>query len=185
MLIISFSQIYTCCAFYQPKANLFCSKWRVWCDSRVILSNKKLELSQLATTWCVARQVWTWLVKCATSLFNSFCSKVAKQVVARLTVQVVALGKDWIVLYFYITYIIKSAIQLYMYAHSNSLIFCKSGSQICGQMFVRSVGIKTRASLRILQVSLASSDRQIQRCSCFTVFVQTIIPELPFKFLLQ
>ena len=109
MLIISFSQIYTCCAFYQPKANLFCSKWRVWCDSRVILSNKKLELPQLATTWCVARQVWTWLVKCATSLFNSFCSKVAKQVVARLTVQVVALGKDWIVLYFYITYIILIA----------------------------------------------------------------------------
>ena len=185
MLIISFSQIYTCCAFYQPKANLFCSKWRVWCDSRVILSNKKLELPQLATTWCVARQVWTWLVKCATSLFNSFCSKVAKQVVARLTVQVVALGKDWIVLYFYITCVIKSTIYLYMYAHNNNLIFCKSGSQICSQMFVRSVGIKTRASLRILQVCLASSDRQIQRYNCITVFVQTITPVLPFKFLLQ
>ena len=185
MLIISFSQIYTCCAFYQPKANLFCSKWRVWCDSRVILSNKKLELPQIATTWCVARQVWTWLVKCATSLFNSFCSKVAKQVVARLTVQVVALGNDWIVLYFYITYIIKSAIQLYMYAHSNSLIFCKSGSQICSQMFVRSVGIKTRASLRILQVSLASSDRPIQRYNCITAFLQTIIAMLPLELQLQ
>ena len=185
MLIISFSQIYTCCAFYQPKANLFRSKWRVWCDSRVILSNKKLELPQLATTWCVARQVWTWLVKCATSLFNSFCIKVAKQVVDRLTVQVVALGKDWIVLYFYITYIIKSAIQLYMYSHSNSLIFCKSGSQICSQMFVRSVGIKTRASLRILQVSLASSDRPIQRYNCITAFLQTIIPMLPLELQLQ
>ena len=72
-----------------------------------------------------------------------------------------------------------------MYAHSNSLIFCKSGSQICSQMFVSSVGIKTRASLRILQVSLASSDRPIQRYNCITVFLQTIIPVLPFKVLLQ
>ena len=183
MLIISFSQIYTCCAFYQPKANLFYSKWHVWCESCVILSNKKLEFTQLAATWCVARQVWTWLAKCATSLFNSFCNK--NKVVARFTVQVVALGKDWIVLYFYITYIIKSAIYLYMYAHSNNLIFCTSGSQICSQMFVRSVGIETRASLRILQVSLASSDRPIQRYNYITVFMQTIIHVLPFKFLLQ
>ena len=32
------------CAFYRPKANMFCSKWRnsrVWHDSRVILSNEK------------------------------------------------------------------------------------------------------------------------------------------------
>ena len=31
-------------------------------------------------TWVVARQVWTWLAKRATSLFNSFCGNVAKQV---------------------------------------------------------------------------------------------------------
>ena len=35
---------------------------------------------QPTTTWIVARQVWTWLVKCATSLFNQLCSNVAKQV---------------------------------------------------------------------------------------------------------
>ena len=34
--------------------------------------------SQVATTWIVARKVWTWLVKCATSLLNSFCSNAAK-----------------------------------------------------------------------------------------------------------
>ena len=72
-----------------------------------------------------------------------------------------------------------------MYAHSNSLIFCKSGSQICSQMFVRSVGIKTRASLRILQVSLASSDRPIQRYNCITAFLQTIIAMLPLELQLQ
>ena len=36
--------------------------------------------SQPAATWIVFRQVWTWLVKCGTSLFNSFCSNVARQV---------------------------------------------------------------------------------------------------------
>ena len=72
-----------------------------------------------------------------------------------------------------------------MYAHNNNLIFCTSGSQICSQMFVRSVGIKTRASLRILQVSLASSDRPIQRYNCITVFLQTIIPMLPLEFQFQ
>ena len=46
-------KICTCCVFYQPKANLFCSKWRnshVWRDSCVILSNQKFEFTQLATT---------------------------------------------------------------------------------------------------------------------------------------
>ena len=76
-------KICTCCVFYQPKANLFCCKWRnshVWHDSRVILSNQKLEFTQLATTLFVARQVWTWVVKHATLLFNMLCSNVAKQV---------------------------------------------------------------------------------------------------------
>ena len=72
-----------CCTFYRPKANLHCSKWRrtrVWCDSRVILSNQKSVFTQLATAWFVARQVWTKVVKRATPLFNLFCSNVAKQV---------------------------------------------------------------------------------------------------------
>ena len=36
------NKICTCCAFYRPKANLFCSKWRnsrVWRDCHVHLSN--------------------------------------------------------------------------------------------------------------------------------------------------
>ena len=54
------NQICTCCAFYRPKANFFCSKWLkscVWRDSRVILSNQKSVFEQLATTSFVARQV--------------------------------------------------------------------------------------------------------------------------------
>ena len=46
-----------CCAFYQPKANLFCSKWRkffLWRNSREILGNQGLVFAQLATTWFVA-----------------------------------------------------------------------------------------------------------------------------------
>ena len=77
------NKICTCCVFYQPKANLFCCKWcnsHVWHDSRVILSNQKFEFTQLATTLFVTRQVWTWVVKHATLLFNMFCSNVAKQV---------------------------------------------------------------------------------------------------------
>ena len=63
---------------YRSKANLFCCKWLnslVWRDSRVILSNQKSVLSrQLATTWFVSRQVWTWVVKREILLFNSFRS---------------------------------------------------------------------------------------------------------------
>ena len=72
-----------CCAFYGLKANLFCSNWRnssVWRDSRVILSNQKSVFTELAATFFFLRQVWTWVVKRATSLFNLFCSNVAKQV---------------------------------------------------------------------------------------------------------
>ena len=38
------NKICICCAFYWPKANLFCNKWcnsRIWHDSRVILSNRR------------------------------------------------------------------------------------------------------------------------------------------------
>ena len=42
------------CTFYRSKANLFCSRLRnsrVWRDSRVILSNKKLVFAQHAATF--------------------------------------------------------------------------------------------------------------------------------------
>ena len=42
-------KICTCCAFYRPKANLFCSKSRVWRDARVILLNRNSEVSIHAT----------------------------------------------------------------------------------------------------------------------------------------
>ena len=58
----SCNKIFTlCCAFYLPKTNLYCSKWprsRVWCDSRVILSNQKRVFTKLATSWFVSRQVF-------------------------------------------------------------------------------------------------------------------------------
>ena len=52
------------------KANLFCSECPmscVWPNSRVILSNQSSVFTQLATAWFVARQVWTWVIKRATS----------------------------------------------------------------------------------------------------------------------
>ena len=73
------NKICTCGALYRPMANLFCNKWRnshEKHDSCVIFSNQKSVFTQLATTWFV----WTWVVKRATFLFNSFCSNVAKQV---------------------------------------------------------------------------------------------------------
>ena len=64
------------CAFYQPKANLFCRKWRksgVKRDSGVILSNQKsCVFTQFATTWFVARQVSTSVGGKKTSL-QQFC----------------------------------------------------------------------------------------------------------------
>ena len=51
-------KVFSSCAFYRPKANLFCSKWRnsrVWRDSRLILSNQKSVFMQLATTNLVPR----------------------------------------------------------------------------------------------------------------------------------
>ena len=55
------NKLCTCRAFYWPKANLFCSKWRnsrVRRDSRLMLSNQKSVPTQCATTWFGARQVW-------------------------------------------------------------------------------------------------------------------------------
>ena len=69
----------TCCAFYRPKANLFCSKWpnsRVWSDFRVILSNRNLVFMQLATPLPDS-----WVVKRTISLFDSLCSNVPTHVV--------------------------------------------------------------------------------------------------------
>jgi len=71
-----FNKICSCSAFYRPWANLFRRKWRnfrVWRDSHVILSNQKTVFTQLMV---IARQVWTWVVKQATLLFNLFCSNV-------------------------------------------------------------------------------------------------------------
>ena len=51
-----------CCVFYRPNANLFCSKWldyHVWRDSRIISFNQKTVLTQIATSWFFAKQVWS------------------------------------------------------------------------------------------------------------------------------
>ena len=69
----------TCCAFYPPKANLFCSKWRnprVRRESRLIVSNQK---SVFTRPDMLRDRFDSWMVTCATSLFSSFCSN-AKQV---------------------------------------------------------------------------------------------------------
>ena len=61
--------------FTDPRRNS-----RVWRDSRVILANQTSVFTQPASTCFAARQVWTWVVKRAGSLFNSFCSSVLKHV---------------------------------------------------------------------------------------------------------
>ena len=70
------NKIFTFCTFYQPKANLFCRKWRksgVKGDSRVILSNQKSWVfTQFAETWFVAKQVSTSVGGKKTSL-QQFC----------------------------------------------------------------------------------------------------------------
>ena len=67
-----------------------CLNWKIYCDNHSSLSSttavqkwkKKNELFHIyfTLTRFVARPVWSWVVKRATSLFNSFCSNVAKQV---------------------------------------------------------------------------------------------------------
>ena len=74
-----FAKACTCCAFYLPKANLFCSRWRnpcVWREFRVFLSNQK---SVFTRPDMLRDRFDSWMVTCATSLSNSFCSN-AKQV---------------------------------------------------------------------------------------------------------
>ena len=69
------NKIWACCAFYLPKANLFCSKWRnscIWRDSRVILSNQKSVLTQIAASFGCCKTSLNLGGK--TSLFNTFCS---------------------------------------------------------------------------------------------------------------
>ena len=61
------------------QGKLIWSTSRVWRDSRVILSNQKSVSRQLAN-FVVTRQVWTWVVKHVTPLFNTFCRNVAKHV---------------------------------------------------------------------------------------------------------
>ena len=63
------NKIITCYAFYRPKANSVCSKWRnlrVWLHSRVILSSQRSVFTQPAATWFFARQILTWVVERAT-----------------------------------------------------------------------------------------------------------------------
>ena len=69
------NKICTCCPNWALKQTFFCSKWRkcrIWRESRAILSNQKSVFRQLATTWFDTRQVWTWVVNKAASLFNNF-----------------------------------------------------------------------------------------------------------------
>ena len=69
------NKICTCRVFYRHKANLVCIKWRNSCacnDSRKILSNRNSIFTQIATTWFVARQVWTWVIWCATSIWHTY-----------------------------------------------------------------------------------------------------------------
>ena len=70
----------TCCEFYQPN-------FRVWRDFlfRVILSNRKSVFTQLATTWFVARQVWTWVVIKRAMLPNKLRVFVAPCTVVQVT----------------------------------------------------------------------------------------------------
>ena len=68
----------TCC-----KTSLLWVGKRATCTDFVakveLLSTFWNNFSQPVTTWFVAIQVWTWVVKQAESLFNSFCRNVAKQ----------------------------------------------------------------------------------------------------------
>jgi len=69
------NKICTRCTNWARKQTFFAASWhksRKWRESRAILSNQKSLFRQLATTWFDTRQVWTWVVNKATSLFNNF-----------------------------------------------------------------------------------------------------------------
>ena len=71
------NKICTCFAFFRSLPNLFCSKWRNPTSFNPIRSQYSPNLQQRLFTW---KQVWTWVIKRATLLFNTFCMNVAKQV---------------------------------------------------------------------------------------------------------
>ena len=77
----------SCKKFYQPKVNLFWSKWHnscVWHDYRVILSNQKSVFTQLAALTSICCKTDLNMggnkTRIISSLFNMFCSNAAKQV---------------------------------------------------------------------------------------------------------
>ena len=77
------NKICLCCAFYGPKANLFCSKLRnatVRRDSRTILSNQKSVFTQLTVTFICCKTDLNVGSKTRNLLFNTFCRNLAKQV---------------------------------------------------------------------------------------------------------
>jgi len=77
------NKICTCCAFYRPKANLFCNKWRnPPCIARLPRNFIQWNVSIHATcnNLVCCKTGLNVLLKRATFLFNSFCSNVAKQV---------------------------------------------------------------------------------------------------------
>lgn len=53
----------------------------MWGDFRLIIQSEvSIHIKQIATPRFVTRQVWPWEIKRATSLFNSSCCNIAKQV---------------------------------------------------------------------------------------------------------
>ena len=85
------NKICTWCAFYQPKANLFCSKWQSDVTSlygvtpAYVYAIRSQYSRKLQQALFVARRVWLWVVKRVTSLFNTFGSN-GHIFVARFTV---------------------------------------------------------------------------------------------------
>ena len=66
---------FTCCKTSLPWVGKTRNMWRGLLQKVELLSTFCNKFSQPATTWFVSRHVWTWVVKRATSLFNSFCSQ--------------------------------------------------------------------------------------------------------------
>ena len=64
---------FTCCKTSLPWVGKTRNMWRGLLQKVELLSTFCNKFSQPATTWFVSRHVWTWVVKRATSLFNSFC----------------------------------------------------------------------------------------------------------------
>ena len=77
------SKVCKCCAFYWPQGKLATRNitpiYGVT-PAFIIHSEVNIHITQIAATRFVLRQVWPWEVKRATSLFNSSCCNIAKQV---------------------------------------------------------------------------------------------------------